>query len=262
MPGSTGQRRGSPVSVTAPCRRAVVRAVARDDLVAAGDIRASLIAFSFASAPPFVKNETERSPGRHLGEQAPELRARLVRHRRADRAELVGLLLDRRDDLRVLVADVDVDELRREVEVALAVVVPEVPALGARDRDRVDRVSAPTTSRGRTPSRRRRSARRGSGRSRRRPCPLLRSRALSRSIVAPHDRCAVGVALGGRSTTHLRARLVSARRGAGAPARMPLARRTARRRARRPRSPFSTRTLPRRRTTSGDPVTSVPSYRL
>ena len=28
-----------------------------------GDQRASLIAFSFASAPPFVKNETERSPG-------------------------------------------------------------------------------------------------------------------------------------------------------------------------------------------------------
>ena len=26
-------------------------------------MRASLIAFSFASAPPFVKNETERSPG-------------------------------------------------------------------------------------------------------------------------------------------------------------------------------------------------------
>ena len=44
------------------------------------------------------------------------------------------------DDLRVRVADRDVDELRGEVEVALAVVVPEVAALGALDRDRVDRV--------------------------------------------------------------------------------------------------------------------------
>jgi hypothetical protein len=33
----------------------------------------------------------------------------------------------------VLVADRDVDELRREVEVALAVVVPEVAALAAGD---------------------------------------------------------------------------------------------------------------------------------
>src|SRR5262245_24982664 len=38
------------------------------------------------------------------------------------------------------VPDRDVDELRREVEVAVAVVVPEVAALGAGDRDRVDRV--------------------------------------------------------------------------------------------------------------------------
>src|SRR5262245_9285272 len=38
------------------------------------------------------------------------------------------------------VPDRDVDELRREVEVALGVVVPEVAALGAGDRDRVDRI--------------------------------------------------------------------------------------------------------------------------
>ena len=58
-----------------------------------------------------------------------------MRHRRADRRELVRLLLDRRDDLRVLVADRDVDELRGEVEVALPLVVPEVrpspPAIGS-----------------------------------------------------------------------------------------------------------------------------------
>ena len=102
--------------------------------------RASLIAFSFASAPEFVKNDMQRSPGVTSSSSRPSRERDSVRHRRPDRAELVGLLLDRRDDLRVLVPDVDVDELRREVEVALAVVVPEVAALGAGDRDRVDRV--------------------------------------------------------------------------------------------------------------------------
>jgi hypothetical protein len=63
-----------------------------------------------------------------------------VRHRRADRRQLVGLFLDRGDDLRVLVADRDVDELRREVEVPVALVVPEVASLAARDRERLDLV--------------------------------------------------------------------------------------------------------------------------
>src|SRR6266540_933620 len=69
-----------------------------------------------------------------------ERRPGLGRHRRTDRAELVGLLLDRRDDLGVLVADRDVDELGGEVEVPLAVVVPEIAAFRARNRDGVDRV--------------------------------------------------------------------------------------------------------------------------
>ena len=40
----------------------------------------------------------------------------------------------------MLVADRDVDELGREVEVPVPVVIPEVAALGAGDRDRVERV--------------------------------------------------------------------------------------------------------------------------
>jgi hypothetical protein len=64
--------------------------------------RASLTAFSFASAPPFVKN--------------------------------------RGDDPRMLVAQRHVDELRSEVEVALPVVVPEVASLAPGHRDRSDRV--------------------------------------------------------------------------------------------------------------------------
>src|SRR3712207_9216412 len=42
-----------------------------------------------------------------------------------DRRQPLGLLLDRCDDLRVAVADRDVDELRREVEVAVSVVRSE-----------------------------------------------------------------------------------------------------------------------------------------
>src|SRR5262249_27630937 len=72
--------------------------------------------------------------------QPSEPRSRLRSHGRPDRAQPVGLLLDRGGDLRVLVADVDVDELRREVQIALSVVVPEMTPLSTRDRDRVDRV--------------------------------------------------------------------------------------------------------------------------
>src|SRR4029450_2522725 len=96
--------------------------------------RASLIAFSFASAPPFVKNDISRSPGvtsasrrasvergsvaiggaggarRDFRQQARERGARLGRHRRADRAQLLRLLLDGGNDLGVLVPDRDVDE--------------------------------------------------------------------------------------------------------------------------------------------------------
>src|SRR6266566_5149178 len=98
--------------------------------------RASLTAFSFASAPPFVKKDIWRSPGVISANN----RACLGGHRRADRAELVRLLLDRRHDLRMLVADRNVHELRREVEVPLPVVVPKVAALAAGHRNRIDRV--------------------------------------------------------------------------------------------------------------------------
>ena len=99
-----------------------------------------MIAFSFASAPPFVKKDIFRSPGvtsaisRASSERfSCAIGGPIVR-------QLVGLLLDRGDDLRVLVPDRDVDELRGEVEVAVPVVVPEPAALGARDRQRVDLV--------------------------------------------------------------------------------------------------------------------------
>ena len=120
-------------------RRAVVRAVPRHDLrpprVPACELDRVLVRLGAA-----VREERHREiAGRDLGQEPRQLGALLVRHHRPDRAEPVRLLLDRRDHLRMLVPDRDVDELRREVEVAVAVEVPEVPPLGAGNRDRVDR---------------------------------------------------------------------------------------------------------------------------
>ena len=65
---------------------------------------------------------------------APHDIGMLRRHRR----EPTRLLLDGFDHLRVLMADVDVDELAGEVQVAVAVVVPEVAPLRGRNRQRLD----------------------------------------------------------------------------------------------------------------------------
>src|SRR5690606_7986249 len=77
--------------------------------------------------------------GRALRDQPGELAAHVVGERRADGREPPGLGLERRDEAGVLVAEVEVDELGREVEVAVAVLVPEPGALAARDGQRVDR---------------------------------------------------------------------------------------------------------------------------
>src|SRR5262249_8563047 len=90
--------------------RAAVAALAGDDLVSSRVPPRELdrVLVRLGSA---VSEERHRDVARrHLGEQPRERRPRLGRHRRADRAELVGLLLDRRDELRMLVADRDVDE--------------------------------------------------------------------------------------------------------------------------------------------------------
>jgi hypothetical protein len=77
--------------------------------------------------------------GRQLGDHPGGRAGGLVGVDRGDRAELVRLLLDGGHELRVLVADVDVDELAGEVEVALALVVPEARPLGTDDDERVQR---------------------------------------------------------------------------------------------------------------------------
>ena len=120
-------------------RRSVVRAVARDHLLAAGHPAGGLDRVLVRLGAAVREERVVQVAGHHLGDEAGELRPLVVRHRRADRAELVGLVLDRLDHARVLVADGDVDELRSEVEVALAVVVPEVPSLRAGDGERLQR---------------------------------------------------------------------------------------------------------------------------
>ncbi len=121
-------------------RRAVVGAIPRDDLVSPR-IQARELDRVLVGLGPRVRQERHGEVARrHLGQKASEPRSGLVRHRRPDRAEPVRLLLDRGDDLRVLMSDVDVHELRREVEIALPVVIPEVAPLRPGNRDRVDRV--------------------------------------------------------------------------------------------------------------------------
>ena len=92
-------------------RRAVVRAIPRDDLVPprheARELDGVLVRFGAAVREEGHLEVTRRD----FGQQACERGARLGGHGRADRAELLRLLLDRRDDLRVLVPDGDIDEL-------------------------------------------------------------------------------------------------------------------------------------------------------
>ena len=52
---------------------------------------------------------------------------------RCDGRKAPGLVLDRLDDLGVLMADVDVDQLGGEVQKTIAVVVPDVAALTSGD---------------------------------------------------------------------------------------------------------------------------------
>jgi len=116
----------------------MVGTVARDDLVAAGERARHLDGVLVGLGAAIGEEAHLQVAGRHLGQQPAQRAARLVGEARRDVAQLGGLLLDRRDYAGVLVAQVAVDELRGEIEVALAGVVPEVASLGPRDGQRVD----------------------------------------------------------------------------------------------------------------------------
>jgi hypothetical protein len=62
--------------------------------------------------------------------------AHVVRVGRCYGSEDVGLSLDRFDDLGVLVPDVDINEHAREVEIRVALVIPDLAALTPGDDER------------------------------------------------------------------------------------------------------------------------------
>ena len=76
--------------------------------------------------------------GRALGDQPRGLRPGGVHVLRGDRAQLGGLLGDRGDDLRMLVADVGEDQLPGEVQQPVALAVPDVGPFRRQHRHRRD----------------------------------------------------------------------------------------------------------------------------
>lgn len=74
-----------------------------------------------------------------FGDESGCLGASVVDVLRRDRAQLAGLPLDGGDDGRVLVADIRVDQLRRQVEQLSALTVPDVGPGGIDDRHRLER---------------------------------------------------------------------------------------------------------------------------
>ncbi len=117
---------------------AVVAAVHRQHLAPAGHGTGHAHGVLVGVGPAVGEEHLVEVAGRHLGDAPGELAAHVVRHRRLDRREAPRLLLDRRDEVGVLVPEVEVHELRAEVEVRVARVVPERRALARRDGQRVD----------------------------------------------------------------------------------------------------------------------------
>ena len=105
---------------------AVVRAVERHHLAAAGvqPRHADRVLVGVGAA--VGEEDLVHAVGREVDDALRGLAARRVGVLRRDRSQRGRLVLDRLDDLRVLVADVDVHELAREVEVLLAIEIPEV----------------------------------------------------------------------------------------------------------------------------------------
>src|SRR5206468_5086704 len=111
---------GEPAPRVARCRDrarggAVVGAVANDDLVASGHPTRELDRIFVRLSAAVREEGVVQVAGHALGDQAGKLRALVVRDSGCDRAQPVGLLLDRGDQLWVLVAEREVDELRGEV---------------------------------------------------------------------------------------------------------------------------------------------------
>ena len=140
-PGQPGSLRPAPRIAghrDRPAGRAVVAAVRRQHLVPSGVAARHADGVLGRLGTAVGEEHLVEVARRQLGDQPGRLAARVVGVDRGDRAQLVGLLLDRRHELGVLVADVDVDELAGEVEPGSPALVPEPRAEGPGDDDGVE----------------------------------------------------------------------------------------------------------------------------
>ena len=120
-------------------RAAVVAAVGREHLRPTG-VQSGHPDRVLVRVGPTVREEHMVEVARGaFGDESGRLGAGVVDVLRRDRAQLACLLLDGRNDGRVLMADIRVDQLRRHVEQLSALAVPDVGAGGVDDRHRSER---------------------------------------------------------------------------------------------------------------------------
>ena len=112
---------------------AVVRAICGEDLVLAGLHARNTNRVLDCFRTPDGEEHFLVIRGREVADALGSLSACSVRMRRCDGCQHGHLILDRLHDLGVLVPDVRVHQLRREVEEPIAIGIPQMHALGAFD---------------------------------------------------------------------------------------------------------------------------------
>ncbi len=122
-------------------RRAVVAAVAADELLAPGDLARDLERVLVGLGAAEREEDLGEAGAGHGEEALGEARSWRVHGVRRREAELVGLALDGLDDAAVAVADVDLVAERAEVEPAAAVGGGEPGALAAGELDGLARAA-------------------------------------------------------------------------------------------------------------------------
>ncbi len=148
MPGSFGQRRFSPVSVPAPGaepwnERYAVITLCRPRQ-RARELDRVFVRFAAAGGE---EDASALRPRRDLDDRASQLGALVVCQTRGDVRDALRLVGDRRRDDGMRVPEIDRDESRRKIDIALATVVVESRSLRrARSREDCDRSAQPTAS--------------------------------------------------------------------------------------------------------------------
>ena len=139
-PGHGGLRRPAPRVAgegRGACRRPVVAPVPGDDLLAPGHPARQLHGVLVGVGAARGEQRQGEVARRHLGEQPGELGPRLAGERRRQAAQRARLAPHRLDQARMLVPEVEVDDLGGEVEVPATAVVPEPASLAAGHAQRV-----------------------------------------------------------------------------------------------------------------------------